>query len=68
LPIHHPGALFYLGDVHASQGDTEFTGTAAKTKATVQVKLDVIKSKKIPWMHADHNPAKLGRACQILRI
>ncbi len=37
LPIHHPGALFYLGDVHASQGDTEFTGTAAETKATVRV-------------------------------
>src|SRR4051794_18238111 len=29
LPIFHPGALFSLGDVHASQGDTEFTGTAA---------------------------------------
>ena len=53
LPIHHPGALFYLGDVHASQGDTEFTGTAAETKATVQVKLDVIKAKKIPWMRIE---------------
>src|ERR1043165_5703740 len=48
LPIFHPGALFYLGDVHASQGDTEFTGTAAETKATVRLKLDVIKNKKIP--------------------
>lgn len=53
LPIHHPGALFYLGDVHASQGDTEFTGTAAETKATVQVKLDLIKAKKIPWMRIE---------------
>ncbi len=53
LPIHHPGALVYLGDVHASQGDTEFTGTAAETKATVQVKLDVIKNKKIPWMRIE---------------
>ena len=33
LPVFHPGALFYLGDVHASQGDTEFTGTAAETQA-----------------------------------
>ena len=32
LPIYHAGALFYLGDVHASQGDTEFTGTAAETQ------------------------------------
>lgn len=53
LPIYHPGALFYLGDVHASQGDTEFTGTAAETKATVRVKLDVVKNKKIPWMRIE---------------
>lgn len=53
LPIHHPGALFYLGDVHASQGDTEFTGTAAETKATVRVTLDVVKNKKIPWMRIE---------------
>jgi amidase len=53
LPIHHPGALFYLGDVHASQGDTEFSGTAAETKATVRVKLDIIKGKRIPWMRIE---------------
>jgi acetamidase/formamidase len=60
LPIHHPGALFYLGDVHASQGDTEFTGTAAETKATVQVKLDVIKAKKIPWMRIEKPDALIA--------
>lgn len=53
LPIHHTGALFYLGDVHASQGDTEFTGTAAETQATVRVRLDVIRGKKIPWMRIE---------------
>jgi amidase len=53
LPVFHPGALFYLGDVHASQGDTEFTGTAAETKATVRVKLELIKNRKIPWMRID---------------
>src|SRR5579871_204874 len=53
LPVHHPGALFYLGDVHASQGDTEFTGTAAETKALVRVKLDLVKSKKVPWMRIE---------------
>jgi acetamidase/formamidase len=50
LPVWHPGALLYLGDVHASQGDTEFTGTAAETQATVRLKLDVIKAKRVPWM------------------
>jgi acetamidase/formamidase len=53
LPVFHPGALFYLGDVHASQGDTEFTGTAAETQATVRVRLDLIKSKRVPWMRID---------------
>src|SRR4029077_1856607 len=41
LPIFHEGARFYLGDVHASQGDTEFTGTAAETKATVRLRLEL---------------------------
>jgi len=53
LPIFHEGALFYLGDVHASQGDTEFTGTAAETKATTRVKLDLIKNKRIPGMRIE---------------
>lgn len=50
LPVFHPGALFYLGDVHASQGDTEFTGTAAETKATVRVRLDLVKKKRVPGL------------------
>src|SRR3954451_19372212 len=53
LPIFHPGALFYLGDVHASQGDTEFSGTAAETQATVRLKLDLVKGKRIPWMRIE---------------
>jgi len=58
LPIFHPGGLFYLGDVHASQGDTEFTSTAAETKATVRLRLDVIKGKQVPWMRID-KPASI---------
>ena len=53
LPVFHPGALFCLGDVHASQGDTEFSGTAAETKATTRIKFDLIKGRKTPWMRID---------------
>jgi len=53
LPVFHAGALFYLGDVHASQGDTEFTGTAAETKSTVRLKLDLVKGKRAPWMRIE---------------
>lgn len=63
LPIFHPGALFYLGDVHASQGDTEFTGTAAETQATVRLKLDLIKGKKIPWMRIEKPSSLVSIHC-----
>lgn len=53
LPVFHEGALLYLGDVHASQGDTEFTGTAAETKATVRLKLELAKATRIPWMRIE---------------
>ena len=53
LPVFHDGALFYLGDVHASQGDTEYTGTAAETCATVRVRLELVKQKHLPFMRIE---------------
>ncbi|MBT5709042.1 MAG: hypothetical protein HOI66_22210 [Verrucomicrobia bacterium] len=50
LPVYHPGALLYLGDVHASQGDTEFTGTAAETKSTVRLQVEIIKNQAPDWL------------------
>src|SRR5579884_1265098 len=53
LPVFHEGALFYLGDVHASQGDTEFTGTAAETQATVRLRLEVLSGRRVPWLRIE---------------
>ncbi len=53
LPIFHEGARFYLGDVHASQGDTEFTGTAAETKSTVRLRLELKPGKRIPGVRIE---------------
>jgi acetamidase/formamidase len=53
LPVYHPGALFSLGDVHASQGDTEFSGTAAETTAAVRLRLDLLAGKKAGWMRIE---------------
>ena len=53
LPVYHKGAMFYLGDVHASQGDTEYTGTAAETCATVRVKFHLVKRRCIPFMRIE---------------
>jgi len=69
LPIFHRGALFYLGDVHASQGDTEFTGTAAETQATVRLRLDVFKGKRIPWMRIEKPESIISvHACKPLEV
>ena len=53
LPVSHPGALFYLGDVHASQGDTEYTGTAAETCATVRLRFELKKQSRLPFMRIE---------------
>lgn len=53
LSVFHPGGLLYLGDVHASQGDTEFTGTAAETKAAVQVRLELVKQTRLPGIRIE---------------
>lgn len=58
LPVFHPGARFYLGDVHASQGDTEFTGTAAETCATVTLSLELLKGQRVPFMRIE-KPASI---------
>jgi acetamidase/formamidase len=53
LPVFHPGALFSIGDVHASQGDTEFTGTAAETQANLRLHFELIKGRRTPWMRIE---------------
>ncbi len=53
IPVQQAGAKFYLGDVHASQGDTEFTGTAAETKSTVRLHFDLIKGKRNPGLRIE---------------
>ncbi len=52
------GGLLFLGDVHASQGDTEFSGVAAETRAEVTISVDIIPGKKIPYPRIE-TPASL---------
>jgi len=53
LNTYHKGALLYVGDVHGGQGDTEFTALADETRATVQLRCDVVKQKSIPCVRID---------------
>jgi acetamidase/formamidase len=47
LPVNVPGALLYLGDGHAVQGDGELTGNALETSMEVEFGVDVIAGKRL---------------------
>jgi amidase len=49
LPVFEPGALLFLGDGHARQGDGEVLGNAIETSLDVEFSVDLIKQKKINW-------------------
>jgi acetamidase/formamidase len=49
LPVHHPGALFYVGDAHAAQGQGELCGVALEIAAKGTFSFDVFKGKAIRW-------------------
>jgi acetamidase/formamidase/NO-binding membrane sensor protein with MHYT domain len=53
LPVNVPGALLYLGDGHAAQGDGEVGGTAIECPMTTEVVLDVVRDRPLPSIHAD---------------
>jgi acetamidase/formamidase len=42
LPVAQEGALLYLGDVHAKEGDGELNGNALETSADVEFTVNVI--------------------------
>ena len=47
LPVSQPGALLYVGDGHAAQGDGELNGNALETSMEVEFTVDVVQSKSI---------------------
>ena len=49
LPIFHDGAYLYFGDGHARQGEGEVAGTGLETSMDVELRVDLIKGKKIDW-------------------
>ena len=49
FPVFVPGALFFLGDCHAVQGDGEIVGTGVETCCDVEVRLTVQKGRTISW-------------------
>lgn len=49
FPVAVPGALFFVGDCHATQGDGEIVGTGIETAFEVEVRLTVEKTRSLVW-------------------
>jgi len=62
LPVNVKGALFALGDVHATQGHGEVCGTGVEVPALVRVKFSVLKGKRIEWPRIE-SPDEIMTVC-----
>ncbi len=64
LPVQQPGALLYLGDAHALQGDGETSQYALETSMDVEFTVDVLKGKSIqmPRVESPSQIMVLGQA------
>lgn len=57
LPVYNEGALFYVGDCHANQGQGEVCGVALEIPCRVSIVFDVKKGKAIEWPRIISNEA-----------
>jgi amidase len=55
LPVRSEGALLYLGDAHAVQGDGELCGVAVEFPTTTTLTLDVRKGWIIDWPRLEND-------------
>ncbi len=54
FPVFVPGALFHIGDGHATQGDGEIVGTGIETSFDVQFTVRVRKGARIRWPRGEN--------------
>jgi amidase len=55
LPVYQPGALLFVGDGHAAQGDGELTGDALETSMDVEFTVNVISGQQIGGPRAEND-------------
>ncbi len=55
FPVMAPGALFFIGDGHAVQGDGEIVGTGIEISFEVEIVLRVIKGWRISWPRGENS-------------
>jgi amidase len=68
LPVYEPGALLFLGDGHARQGEGEVAGTGLETSMDVEFSVLVVKNKAIGWprLETETHVMVLGSARPLL--
>lgn len=49
MPVFQPGGQLAIGDMHASMGDGEISGTGVEIGGTAIIKVDLIKGKSGSW-------------------
>ncbi len=54
FPVFENGALFYAGDIHATQGDAEAAGTGIETSAEVELRFSVRKKYSVRWPRGEN--------------
>jgi amidase len=69
LPVNEPGALLFIGDGHARQGDAEVVGTGIETSMDVEFSVGLVKKKTIGWprLENDTHLMVLGSARPLLQ-
>jgi acetamidase/formamidase len=55
FPVFVPGALLFVGDGHAVQGDGEIVGTGIEISFDVQFTVTLLKGKRIHWPRAQND-------------
>jgi amidase len=62
LPVHVPGALLAIGDLHASMGDGEVSGTGIEIAGEVTVRVDVAPgaASARPWIETEDDWVTTG--------
>ena len=55
LPVYEPGALLFIGDGHALQGEGEVVGTGVETSMDVEFSVQVIKKTAIQWPRLEND-------------
>ncbi len=55
LPVFTEGALLFIGDGHALQGDGELGGNGVEVSLNVQFSVNIIKGRQISWPRGENN-------------